>query len=112
MINESSKPLYRGAQVVWYILLVIESLLAMRFVLKLLQANPEATFTSVVYTLSSIFTLPFVAVFNNMSVSTSVFEWTTLLAMFVYWLIAVAIIKLFIMSKPVSAIEANQKLSE
>lgn len=112
MINESSKPLYRGSQIVWYILLVIESLLAIRFVLKLLQANPEAMFTNIVYTFSGIFTLPFVAVFNNMSMSTSVFEWTTLLAMLVYWLLAVAIIKLFIISKPISAIEANQRLSE
>ncbi len=110
MQSESSKPLYRGAQVVWYSLSVIEVLLTARFILKLLQANPEATFTNLVYTLSSIFTLPFVAVFQNVRVSGSVFEWTTLLAMCVYWLLALGIIKLFIMSKTVSTGEADAKL--
>ncbi len=112
MISESSRPLYRGVQVVWYILSVIEGLLAIRFVLKLLQANQGAFFTDFVYTLSGVFTLPFVAVFKNASIASSVFEWTTLLAMLIYWLVAVAIIKLFIMSKSVSASEADTKLTE
>jgi len=112
MISESSRPLYRGVQIVWYALSVIEGLLAVRFALKLLQANPGAFFTDFIYTLSSVFTFPFVAVFNNARIEDSVFEWTTLLAMLVYWLLAVAVIKLFIMSKSVSATEADQKLSE
>lgn len=112
MISESSRPLYKGTQVVWYTISVIEGLLIIRFALKLLQANPDAFFTSFIYTPSSIFVAPFLAVFQNTSVATSVFEWTTLLAMLVYWLLAVAIVKLFIMSKPVSAVEANQKLTE
>lgn len=110
MINESTRSLYRSTQIVWYILFLIEGFLAMRFVLKLLQANPEAFFTNLIYTVSNIFVLPFVAVFQNASTATSVFEWTTLLAMFVYWLLAVAIVKLFIMNKPISAIEADREL--
>ena len=112
MISQSTRPLYRGAQVVWYVLSVIEVLLAVRFALRLLQANPSAAFTELVYTLSSIFTLPFVAVFKNARIENSVFEWTTLLAMLVYWVIAVGIIKLIIMSKSVSSAEADQKLTE
>lgn len=112
MISESSRPLYRGAQVVWYVLSVIEGLLAIRFIMRLLQANPEAFFTSFIYALSDLFTAPFVAVFKNSVAEASVFEWTTLLAMLVYWLLALAIIKLFIMSKSVSRIEADQKLVE
>lgn len=112
MINESTRPLYRGAQIVWYILYVIEGLLTIRFALKLFQANPEAFFTSFIYTISNVFVFPFVAVFRNTQVSASVFEWTTLLAMLVYWLVAIAIIKLFVMSKPVSVIEADQKLGQ
>lgn len=112
MISESSRPLYRGAQIVWYVLSVIEGLLVIRFLLKLLQANPEAIFTSLIYSVSNIFVLPFMAVFQNTNVETSVFEWTTLLAIVVYWLLAVAIIRLFIMSKPVSSVEADQKLTE
>lgn len=112
MQSESSRPLYRGAQVVWYSLYVIEALLVGRFVLKLLQANPGAFFTDAVYTLSRVFTLPFVAVFQNASVAGSIFEWTTLLAMLVYWLVALGIIKFFVMSKSVSTREADEKLQE
>ncbi len=112
MQSESSKPLYRGAQIVWYSLSVIEVFLLGRFVLKLLQANPEALFTNVVYTLSGIFTYPFEAVFQNDRVAGSVFEWTTLLALVVYWLVAFGIIKLFFMSKSVSVGEADARLSQ
>lgn len=112
MIHKLSRPLYRAAQVIWYALFVVEGLLMIRFGLKLLQANAGAFFTNLIYTLSDVFVLPFVAVFQNMTVADSVFEWTTLLAMLVYWLLAVAVIKLFIMSKPVSPGEADQKLTE
>jgi len=112
MINESSRPLYRGAQTVWFILSIIMGFLIIRFALKLLQANPEAMFTSLIYTVSDVFVYPFTAVFQNTSMEASVFEWTTLLAMLVYWLLAIAIIKLFIMSKPVTMMEADQRLKE
>lgn len=112
MINESSRPLYRGAQVVWYALFVVEGLLGMRFALKLFQANPDAFFTGLIYNLTSVFVYPFVTVFQNASMQGSVLEWTTLLAMLIYWLLAVAAIKLFVMSKPVSAVEADSRLTE
>lgn len=110
--RESNRPLYRISQAVWYILLVVEGFLAMRFALKLLQANPDAFFTSFIYMVSDVLVLPFVAVIQNTNVETSVFEWTTLLAMLVYWLIAVAIIKLIVMGRPVSKAEADRKLAE
>lgn len=110
--SSSTKPLYRGTQAVWYVLGVIEALLALRFILKLLAANPSAGFTSFIYTLSYPFVAPFLAVFNTTRVSGSAFEWTTLLAIFIYWLVAMAILKLFVMSKPVSRPEAAYKLDE
>jgi len=44
-------------------------------------------------------------------VSGVIFEWTTLLAMLVYWLIAFAIIKLLLIGKSVSTPEAATKLN-
>lgn len=109
--SSSTKPLYRGTQIVWYILGIIEVLLAFRFVLKLLGANPLAGFTSFIYGITYLFAAPFLAVFRSSRiVEGSVFEWTTLLAMFVYWVIAVGIIKLFLMGKTVSTPEAAAKL--
>lgn len=110
--SPSTKPLYRGTQIVWYLLGLLEILLAFRFVLKLLGANAEAGFTSLIYGVTYIFTAPFLSVFSVSKVAGSVFEWTTLLAMFVYWVIALGIIKLFLMGKTVSTPEAAVKLDE
>jgi hypothetical protein len=105
-----TKPLYRGTQIVWYVVGIIEAFLAFRFVLKLLGANPEAGFTSFVYGITLPFAAPFLNVFRIPRVEGSILEWTTLLAMLVYFLIALAIVKLFVMSKPVSTPEAAVKL--
>ncbi len=108
--SPTTKPLYRGTQIVWYILGLLEALLAFRFVLKLLGANPLAGFTSFIYGTTYPFAAPFLNVFKITKVQGSVFEWTTLLAMLVYWLIALAIVKLFLMGKTVSTPEAAAKL--
>ncbi len=107
-----TKPLYRGTQIVWYVVGILEALMAFRFVLKLLAANPGAGFTSFIYGITYPFVVPFLSVFKISRVEGSVFEWTTLLAMFVYWLIAIAIIKLFVMGKSVSTAEAAVKLDQ
>lgn len=104
--SPSTKPLYRGTQIVWYILAAIEIALAFRIALKLLAANTGAGFTSFVYGITYPFVLPFQSVFGVTRIAGSSFEWTTMLAMFVYWVIAVAIIKLFLMGRTVSTPEA------
>jgi|SRR3989344_5388768 len=110
--SPTTKPLYRGTQVVWYILGILEVLLAFRFVLKLLAANPNAGFTSFIYDVSNVFASPFLNVFKISRVEGSVFEWTSLLAMLVYWLIAWGIVKMFLMGKTVSTGEAAVKLDQ
>jgi hypothetical protein len=105
-----TKPLYRGTRLVWYILGIIEALLIFRFILKLLAANPNAGFTEFIYSVTYPFAAPFLNVFNIPKINGSVLEWTTLLAMAVYWLVAWAIIKLFLISRPVSTPEAAEKL--
>jgi len=111
-VSPRTKPLYRGTQIVWYILGIIEVILAFRFLLKLFGANPYAGFSSFVYALSAPFADPFINVFRVSYVAGSVFEWTTLLAMVVYWLIAWGIIRLFLMGRDVSTPEAASKLNQ
>lgn len=110
--SPTTKPLFKGTQIVWYLLSLLEVLLAFRFVLKLTGANPAAGFTSFIYGVTWPFSAPFLAVFPRTIVQGSIFEWTTLLAMLVYWLVALAIIHLFLMSKTVSTPEAAAKLDE
>ena len=110
--SPSTKPLFKGTQVVWYVLSILEVFLAFRFVLKLTGANAAAGFTSFVYTVTWPFTAPFLAVFPRTVVQGSIFEWTTILAMVVYWMVAYAIVQLLLMSKTVSTPEAAAKLAE
>ena len=110
----SVKPLYRGTQVVWYILGIIEALLGFRFILRLIAANPAAGFTDFIYTV----TQPLVQPFNNIvrvarvegNSATSVIDWNILIAMAVYWLLAWAIVRLFFMGRPVSETEADYEI--
>lgn len=96
----------------WYILGLVEILLAFRFVLKLLGANAAAGFTNFIYSVTYVFAAPFLNVFRITKVAGSTLEWTTLLAMFVYWVIAFGIINMFMMSKKVSTPEAAVKLAQ
>lgn len=108
--SPSTKPLYRGVQIVWYILGVVEVFLAFRFVLKLFGANPAAGFTAFIYGATYVFVAPFNSVFHVSQLAGSIFEWTTLLAGFVYWVLAFGIRKLLLMSKTVSTPEAAAKM--
>ena len=110
--SPTTKSLFKGTQITWYILFILEALLAFRFVMKMMGANPEAGFTHFIYAVTWPFTAPFLAVFRTTTIEGSSFEWTTLLSMLVYWLIAVAIIRLFLMSKTVSTGEAAVELKK
>ncbi|HYF05150.1 MAG TPA: YggT family protein [Patescibacteria group bacterium] len=92
--NRITKPSYRGMRFVQYVLGIIEGVLALRLFLRLFGANAAAAFTDFVYTLSAPLVQPFISVFRVQQVEGMVFEWTTVLAMVVYWLIAEAIIRL------------------
>ncbi|MDA3840627.1 MAG: YggT family protein [Patescibacteria group bacterium] len=108
--SSTTKSLYRGTQIVWYILGILEVLLAFRFVLKLFAANSSAIFSSFIYNVSYPFATPFLNVFSASRVGNNIFEWTTILAMLVYFLIAWGIVKMFFMSKTVSTPEAAVKM--
>ena len=110
--SPTTKPLFRGTQVVWYLAGLLEIILAFRFMLRLAGANPAAGFTSFIYALSWPFAQPFIAVFQPSVIEGKVFEWTTLLAMVVYLLVAWGIGSLLMMSKTVSTPEAASKLDQ
>jgi len=109
--SSTTKPLYRGTQIIWYVLGSIEVLLWFRLILKLLGANADAVFTDVVYKVSYVLVAPFMSVFSVTEVAGRVFEWTTLLAIFVYWVLAIALVEMLIMSRSISTPEAAVKLN-
>lgn len=74
--------------VIYILFALLEILLAFRFFLKLLAANPDASFAQAIYALSAPFVAPFQAVFGQPAANGAVLELTTLLAMAVYAVIA------------------------
>jgi hypothetical protein len=112
--SATTKPLFRATQIVWYIAGFIEVILGFRFLLKLFAANPNAGFTEFIYNISYPFAAPFLGVFqqSRLTETGSIFEWTTLLAMLVYWLVAWGLVSLFVSSKTVSTPEASVKLDD
>ncbi|MCH8518407.1 YggT family protein [Candidatus Gracilibacteria bacterium] len=108
------KGLYLGNQIIWYVLSVIEVFLLLRFVLKLLGANPNAGFTQLVYNVGGFLNEPFNLIFSSSTpVSTgTTFEWSILVGMLVYWLIAIGIIRLFGMGRKVTTEEAHNDLEK
>lgn len=109
--STTTKPLYKATQIVQYLAWILEGLLAFRFLLRLFQANPAAGFTDFIYSITYPFVAPFFRVFQITDIDGNIFEWTTLLAMVVYWLLALAIIRLLVMGKPVSTTEAATRLN-
>lgn len=108
--SPTTKPLYRGTQVVWYLVGVIEVVLGFRFLLKLLGASTAAGFTSFIYTITDPLVLPFMSVLGVSRLEGSLFEWVSLLAMLVYALLGWGITRLFLIGKTVSTPEAASKL--
>jgi uncharacterized protein YggT (Ycf19 family) len=78
----------RTARVVYLILGILETLLLIRLLLRLFAANPDAWFTQFIYGLTWPFVMPFQGVFAEPGLRGSVLEFSTILAMIVYALLA------------------------
>jgi len=76
------------ARIVWLVFGLIEVLIAIRFVLKLLAANANAGFVQLIYGASAMFMAPFNAIFPTERFSGARLEWSALVAIAVYALIA------------------------
>jgi hypothetical protein len=89
-----------ASRIIWYIAGVIVVLLALRFALVLLGANPNNGFVSLIYSLSYPFAAPFFGIFGyRLNYGVSKFELSTLLAMAVYVLVAWGLSRLVTISQ-------------
>lgn len=85
---------------VWFIVGVINVLIAIRFALLLLGANQSAGFVDFVYAVTAVLVAPFAGILGEPAYGSFVFEWTSLLAIAVYSLIAWGIAKLLTVTRP------------
>ncbi len=84
----------RAKQVIYFIFGIVEVLLAIRFVLLLLGANEASSFVRLIYGLSQPFVLPFQGIFGAPSFDSSVIEWSSLVGIVVYLLLAYGLARL------------------
>ena len=82
------------ARLVWFGFGVVEVLIAIRFVLRLLGANAQAGFVRFVYGVSNVLMAPFDTIFGTQRVAGATFEWSALVAIAVYALIAWGVVAL------------------
>lgn len=90
-------------KIIYYILGVLEVLFAFRLLFKILGANPNSIFISVIYNVTHVLLFPFEAIFRTASTTgietKAVLEPSTIIGMIVYALIAYAIVKFIYINK-------------
>jgi hypothetical protein len=87
-VYEKKKTIFRVNQIIWFILGLIEVLLAFRFVLRLLGANPLIGFTNLIYSVTLPLVAPFSGILGIFITGNSAIEWSTIIAAIVYFFVA------------------------
>jgi hypothetical protein len=77
--------LERVTQFIWLIAAILELLILMRIFLKMLAANPNSPFALMVYSITDLFLFPFFGLTATPTIEGAVLEFSSLIAMFVYF---------------------------
>ena len=85
---------FKITQFVWLLLGILEGLLGLRFLLKLIAANPGSPIAAFIYAITGLFLTPFRGLTVTPSAEGIVLEITTLFAMLIYGLIGWAVERL------------------
>lgn len=109
-VFKKKKRVFRFNQAVWYVLGIIEALLAFRIVFKALGASTTSAFATLIYAITDPLALPFSGILGVTVSGSSIFEWSTFIGMIVYALLAYALIELVEFIKPVSPDEVDQEI--
>jgi uncharacterized protein YggT (Ycf19 family) len=109
-VYQQKKAIFRAYQVIWYVLGVVEILLAFRILLKMIGANPRSPFVDFIYFLSAPFAVPFQGVLATTASTGSVLEWSTFVAMLVYLIVAMGIVELMKFVKPTTLEEVENNV--
>ena len=85
---------FKSTQIVLWLFSILETLIALRIVLKLIGANPENLIVASIYGLTAFFLIPFAGLVASPTIDGMVLEIPSMFAITVYALIAVAFEKL------------------
>lgn len=78
---------FKATQIIWLLLGILETLLGLRFILKLIAANPASPIAAFIYNVTNLFLLPFAGLTATPAFAGMQLELATLIAMIVYALI-------------------------
>ena len=108
--SEQRSFISRLTQLVWLLFGVLEALIGLRVILKLIAANPNSPFAALVYNLSSLFVWPFSGLTRTPAAEGMVLDIPSIIAMFVYALVAWAIVRLIwiVLDRPVNPTTVSQ----
>ncbi|MFN8381730.1 MAG: YggT family protein [Anaerolineales bacterium] len=81
----------RFTQIILLVFSTLEGLIALRILLKLIGANPEALLVALIYGITSLFLLPFTGLVQSQTVGSMVFEISSMFAVVVYALAAMLV---------------------
>lgn len=84
----------RTVQIVWWVVGLIDTLIAIRFLLKMFGANTASAFVGFMYALTDPLVAPFHGIFNTAAAGRSVFEPESIVAIIIYTLIGWGIVSL------------------
>ena len=83
-MTEPSRYNFRAAAVVWFVVGIVEILIAARFLGKLFGASAHSAFVSFIYQVSGPVVAPFTGIFGDTGSRTNTFETASLVALVVY----------------------------
>ena len=78
---------FKVTQLIWLALGILETMIALRFVLKLIAANPDSPVVGFIYGFTNLFLFPFTGMTAQPSAGGMVLELSSLFAMVIYGLI-------------------------
>jgi uncharacterized protein YggT (Ycf19 family) len=85
---------YRTVQIIWFVTSLITTLIAIRFVLKLLGASTQSGFVTFIYGLTDALVAPFRAIFPATTGQSSTVDVASLVAIVVYALVGWGLVSL------------------
>ncbi len=111
-VFQKKKKIFRAYQIIWFVLAIIEVLLAFRMLLKAIGASPTSGFAVLIYALSAPLAVPFQGLVGISTSATSTFDWSIIIAAAVYALLTFGIVQIIHMAKPVTKQEVEQTVDE
>ena len=103
---------FKATQLIWLFLGILETMLALRFIFKLIGVNAANTFATFLYNLTDFFVAPFASLTGAPAAGGMVFEFSTIIAMIVYALIGWGLERLVyvLFYKPRGAVSTRQTI--